>query len=289
MTRIVVGVDGSTSSKAALAWALAEAELHGWSVTAVMAWSFLDQRHISAGDRFDPRYDERSAEDALRTHVAEAIGPTAAARVEQRAVCDLPAAALLDQAKRAGLLVVGARGLGGFRGLLLGSVSQQCLEHAPCPVAVVRGGPPERRDGRPRIVVGIDGSPTAQRALRWAIEEARRLASTLQVVHAWQMPALGASLYSATGLHAGAVEDAAARVLADAIEAEDTTGLAEPVERVLRCGSPATTLLETAKGADLVVVGSRGLGGFTGLLLGSVSHQLARHVECPLVVVPADR
>ena len=138
-----------------------------------------------------------------------------------------------------------------------------------------------------RIVVGIDGSETAQRALRWAIDEARRRDARLDVIHVWHMPFVGVTPYSPPPQWDMAdFEAEAERELKRSVEAEDTTGV--EVHRVLAIGSAAGTLIDNGKGADLIVVGSRGRGGFVGLLLGSVSQQVVHHAPCPVVVVPAD-
>lgn len=140
-----------------------------------------------------------------------------------------------------------------------------------------------------RIVVGIDGSETARRSLRWAAEEARLRQASLEVVHAWHMPYVGGYPYTTTAPFDPTIfEDAARTTLDAAVDSLDTTGLAHHVERILVSGGAASAILEAAKGADLVVVGSRGLGGFTGLLLGSVSHQVAHHATCPVVIVPPE-
>jgi nucleotide-binding universal stress UspA family protein len=191
------------------------------------------------------------------------------------------------------MLVVGSRGLGGFKGLLLGSVSEQCLHHAACPVAIVRpteaSTPDEVEASRTdepaapeRIVVGFDGSPMAQHALRWALDEGRARRAVVVATYAWRSPIVG---YSPAPVDSTSIEAEAETILAKAIRAEDTTGLPRSVGRVVLSGSPSAVVLSTAKGAHLVVVGSRGVGGFKGLLLGSVSHQVARHAPCPVVVV----
>lgn len=137
-----------------------------------------------------------------------------------------------------------------------------------------------------RIVVGIDGSDGARRALRWALEEAVLRHAQVEVVHAWHLPYVSGDPFIATAFDPALYEDTARTLLDNAVDREDTSGLVAPPERTLVCGSAASALLQSAKAADLVVVGSRGLGGFTGLLLGSVSHQVAHHADCPAVVVP---
>jgi nucleotide-binding universal stress UspA family protein len=287
MPGIVIGVDGSDSAALALRWAAREGELHGWAVTAVLAWGYLSQYHAEADTPFDPDYDEADALAALQAYVERALGADRAAGVLCRPVCDLPAAALLDAAADADLVVVGARGLGGFKGMLLGSVSQHCVHHATRPTAIVHEAtgasePPVAE----RIVVGIDGSETSRRALRWAVEEARLRQATVDVVHAWHLPYVGGYPYTAGSFDPAPFEGAARQTLDGVVDGADATGLPAPIERILHLGDPATGILDTAKGADLVVLGSRGLGGFSGLLLGSVGHHVAQHGSCPVVLIP---
>ena len=149
------------------------------------------------------------------------------------------------------------------------------------------------------IVVGVDGSPGSLEALRWAATEARLREASLRLVHAWMVPLLEAmpepwvlgapaaspseeEVYTHLQAGAGAVLDAA---LAAAREQEP--GL--PVEGSLVEARPARALIDAAREADLLVVGSRGRGGFAGLLLGSASAQCVHHAPCPVVVVPARR
>lgn len=301
MDKIVVGVDGSEQAAAALRWALREAQLHGCPVKAVMAWGYLDQHHAAAGSRFAPDYDQADAVAALDSFITQAVGADLGGGVTRSVPCDLAANALISAVDEESLLVVGARGLGGFRGLLLGSVSEHCLHHAPCAVAIVRAdGRPARtapaapdelvkEPGAPveRIVVGVDGSTTAQRALRWAYEEARLRRAAVDVVHAWHVSYLATDRYLAsTGNEWDWLEAAGRKTLDAAVDDVDPSALPESPGRELVYGSAASAIIERARDADLVVVGARGFGGFAGLLLGSVSQQVARHADVPVVVVP---
>ena len=135
------------------------------------------------------------------------------------------------------------------------------------------------------IVVGVDGSDVAQDALRWATAEARVHEAKLRIVHAWQFPYAGVSPYGGMAIDPADVEATARQVLEEAVGSADLTGLASPPETVLVAQSPSEALVEAAEGADLLVVGSRGRGGFSGLLLGSVSQQAATHATCPVVIV----
>jgi nucleotide-binding universal stress UspA family protein len=153
--KIVVGVDGSAGSRAALRFALEEARLRRASVTAVFAWSIPFVADVPTGLLPELLADFRTDADQLLDEAVAAVGDTGGIEVE-RVVVDAPAGrALTEAARGADLLVVGSRGRGGFKGLLLGSVSAQCAHHAPCPVVIVPPGGDETRaavpgDGAPR-------------------------------------------------------------------------------------------------------------------------------------------
>jgi nucleotide-binding universal stress UspA family protein len=180
------------------------------------------------------------------------------------------------------MLVVGARGLGGFSGLLLGSVSQRCLHGAIVPTVIVRAGAAREPTGT--VVVGIDGSPHADAALRWALDEARRRSAALTVVHTYPAPLTGGPL-SAMQADSPALGEAAARLTTTAIAAAGASGV--ETTALVVCGSAAGALVEAGDRADLVVVGSRGRGAVSRLLLGSVATQVVQHARGPVVVVPS--
>jgi nucleotide-binding universal stress UspA family protein len=192
-----------------------------------------------------------------------------------------PTTALLTISDQAALIVLGARGTGGFPGLLIGSVSAQLAAHARCPVAVVR--PPAGHGSD--VVVGIDGSAQSEQALRLGLTEARRLGGALIAVHAYQLPPLPAAYAPNPGIdetaHRATAEEVLDRTLADI----EQTATDVKIERRVQAGPPARVLLEASADAAALVIGARGLGGFTGLILGSVSQQLIRHAPCPVIVV----
>lgn len=150
------------------------------------------------------------------------------------------------------------------------------------------------KGNRGRIVVGIDGSAVSREALKWALEEARLRNSPLHVVHAWEFPAVAVTHFGTVALPVVASEDIQRAAEEDAKEAvarvaqDDET---VPVETTVQRGHPAEVLLAASEGADLLVVGSLGHGGFSGMLLGSVSNHLVHHANCPVVIVKpaADR
>lgn len=140
-----------------------------------------------------------------------------------------------------------------------------------------------------RIVVGVDGSQGARAALEWALAEARLRSDTVEVVHArhappHMIPGPYAGPTAASEESIDRTREQAERLLEHEVRAVDTHGV--EIESIAPTGSAANSLLDVAKGADLLVVGTRGRGGFTGLLLGSVSQQVSHHAPCPVVVVP---
>jgi nucleotide-binding universal stress UspA family protein len=284
MQSIVVGTEESDGAGTALRWAADEADRHGANLTAVLAWGYLDQHRATPSDDFDTTYDEADAREALDAIVERALGAERAGGVQRRVVNDLAPQAMVDAAAGADLLVVGARGLGQLRGVVLGSVSRYCLQHAPCPVAVIREAAPDAGN-HPRVVVGIDGSGSALQALAWALDEGRVRQAKVEVVNAWHPPYLGAYPFDPGVIDIGAFEQAARDLIEDALSKQDVTGLPVSPEAVIVEDGATAAILSAADGADLVVVGSRGLGGFAEMLLGSVSHQVAHHAHCPVVVI----
>lgn len=278
MEEIIVGMDGSAGAAAALRWAVRESNLRGWPVRAVHAGGPHDDA-VGAREGVDAAGQE-AAEKALAAVVDCALGDDASEHIAMEVVHDRAAAALIERGIGARLLVVGARGEDGFPHLHLGSVGTHCLQAGPCPVAVVRGDERHWTDGR--IVVGIDGSAPSQRALHWALTEARLRACAVEVVHAWRLPVVGG--FYAVAMEPALAEAGARHVLDTALAAEDTSGI--PLTAHVPGGGPAERLLHAAETADLVVVGSTGKGAVRRLFLGSVSQQLAHHAPCPVVVVP---
>jgi nucleotide-binding universal stress UspA family protein len=144
-------------------------------------------------------------------------------------------------------------------------------------------------DGMRRIVVGVDGSETSRHALRWAAQEAAVHRAELHVVHAWDVTSLGAGVGTSPGRRSTAAPEGqhqvAQQLVSDVVREELGGSGTLNIRPSIGRGSAASVLLDAAKGADLLVVGSRGLGGFAGLLLGSVSTKMAHHAGCPVVIV----
>lgn len=274
MSEIIVGVDRSDGSRTALRWAARTAAAQGGGLRAIAAWQYPTSTVAPGGPAKLPgpdEMDERTCDD-LRAVVREELEADAD-RVEVEAGRGPAAAVLLAAAARPGtdLLVVGARGLGGFAGLLLGSVSQECVEHSPCPVVVLRGEP-DPSDGP--IVIGLDGSEGATRALEWVIDLAEATGAHIVAVHA---PILGAN---------NAMMDEARHALER--WCAPIGARAVPHELRVEPGDARTALEHVADATDasLLVVGTRGLGPVRGLLLGSVAGYVARYSKRPIAIVP---
>jgi nucleotide-binding universal stress UspA family protein len=270
---IVVGVDGSASSELALRWAAGRVRLTGQELHAVTSWDVPFPYDPPVPGDFDWAAD---AAGMLAKAVKNVLGESDAHEVVRHVAQGRPARVLIDAARDAALLVVGSRGHGGFTSLLLGSVSQHVIAHAGCPVVVVH----EHRTSTGRIAVGVDGSPESEQALRWAAGQARLTGAELHAVIAWQVPAAyGLTLQPEPDLAAHSSQTLAAAV-AGVLGREDAGRVVQEVVE----DHPAGALLSAAEGADLLVVGSRGRGFFTGMLLGSVSRHVAAHAACPVVV-----
>ena len=285
--RIVVGVDGSAHARQALRFALAEAALRGARVVVVGSWAIPPLAATGVGmiPAFDLLRAELgdSASEVLARELAEVPDAAAGVEVEQHVAQGDAAGVLVEAAAGAELLVVGSRGRGGVTGTVLGSVSRACLHHAPCPVAVVHDAGPTERS---RIVVGVDGSPGASAALEWACAEARLRDVGVYAVCAydepWGIASLGMSSAAAVAeLRTALAADAEGAL--DAAQATAPEGVGVTGEAVQGAAGPA--LVSASDGSALLVVGSRGRGGFKSLLLGSVSQYCAAQARGVVVVV----
>jgi nucleotide-binding universal stress UspA family protein len=288
---IVVGIDGSDGATRALGWAVAEAGMRTATLEVVHSWA-PPVPISSIGARVNPidsALYEREANATLEESVRAiaTFDPDGAVCIESRLVRGYASTVLLDRLDDADLLVVGSRGRGGFAGLLLGSVSQRCVEQARRPVAVIRSEEPITGKG---VVVGVDGSEGSWHALQWAFDEAALRGTLLSVVHAWPPP-LVAQPVGVVVRHSSSVDYAAhgERLLHAMVDELAARGPQQPAGISLLPieERPASALLECSRSADVLVVGSRGRGGFMGLLLGSVSQQCVHHATCAVVVVPS--
>lgn len=294
--RVVVGVDGSAESLAALSHAMEQAARRGTGVRIVSAFLPPQYWPSAYGLSAPPTVAEVKAD--LRTIASRMVEQVVAAQdalvsvpVELHEVSGSPAKVLIEQARGADLLVVGHRGRGGFASVLLGSVGLHCVLHAPCPVTVVRERAHSRRmSTEGLIVVGVDGSECGRTAFTFALEEAVRRAARVRVVTAFHPPRLWPVTF---GMASVMADPPSPEELAETVERTARQTVAEvgstaetiPVEVRAVPGNPAKILLDEAAGADLLVVGHRGLGGVASACIGSVGLQCVLHATCPLTIV----
>ena len=280
---IIVGVDGSQSAMEAVVLAVREAAWRDSPLRIVHAFGWA-LAPVPVGPSPEGPPDGGLRHDAERI-LSEAAALAADTEPKVEVTTDLidgvPSPVLLGCAQSAQLVVLGSRGLGGFTGLLLGSVAVHLAAHSPVPVLVARGT--MRRSGP--VVVGVDGSVESASALEWAVREAQLRETELVALRAWTGPQpLGPGDALPPVLDVQAAQTGEEQLLGEALEAHDGTGL--QVRRMVRHDRPARALVQLSEQAQLVVVGTRGRGGFAGLLLGSTSHQLLHHADCPVMVVP---
>ena len=281
MEQIVVGFDGSKPAMGALRWAAEEAERHGWEVLVVQSW-----REPILGDRplieiwQDPEAGARLVKAELDGAVDRVAGDHPAVHFSTQLLGDRPDRVIIEVSEDAPLVVVGARGRGGFSSLLLGSVSRRVASGAASTVVVVRG----KWDAGGDVVVGVDGSVPSRRALAWAAAEARQRRCRLRVVLAW-------SYLLPEGVHGpepfrASYTDADARLALRTI-ADEVLGTDPGVEVELEatCELAAKALMERGEDAALLVVGPRKSSMRTRFDLGSVTLQLLHHAPCPLAIV----
>ncbi|MFE0456776.1 universal stress protein [Streptomyces sp. NPDC058914] len=288
---VVVGVDGSAESLAAVEVAARGARLRGVGLRVVHAflWPVM---HVPVGPSpLGP------SESGLRTMVdqlvAEAVKRARSVApevdVSHVVVTGEPLTVLEAQSRAAELVVVGSRGTGGFVGLLVGSTAVHLAAHGRCPVLVVREQP--TADGP--IVLGVDGSAAGERAVDFAFAEAELRNAPMVGLHAWTtwnapMPApQDPSMPYANP--PGALAEEEERLLAEALAGRQERYPGVLVEHRVVHGGTREALIEASRSAQLLVVGARGRGGFGGLLLGSVSQALLHHAHCPVAVVRGTR
>ncbi|MCH9667891.1 MAG: universal stress protein [Actinomycetia bacterium] len=292
---IVVGVDGSAPSNAAVAWAAHDAALRTIPLTlvhvtvpaaaavstGVAAPSLIPMPVIEDYTRWQQENAEQVIEDAHK--IAAATSPRGL-DIQTKILSRYPTHALLELSTDAELLVAGCRGQGAVDRALLGSVSSALVHHAHCPVAIIHDeGVPSTQAP---VLVGVDGSPTSENATELAFDEASRRGVELLALHAWSdMPILGFPSINWSPAETENIKLAEKEVLAERL-----AGFAErypnvSARRVVVADRPSYQLLKHAESAQLVVVGSHGRGGFAGMLLGSVANAVVNAARVPVIVV----
>jgi nucleotide-binding universal stress UspA family protein len=279
---IIVGFDGSAGARAALRWAMDDAMLRKSPVRLVYAI----EAPVAADAVFP--VDLVYTAEGHRRRAQELLDGAAQTRPEVLVTTDLvdgPAVSVLCEVSHdAQLMVLGSRGHGGFSGLLVGSVSVAVSAHAAGPVVVVRDGDAASERDRP-VVVGVDDSAEAQAAVAFAAEESALRGVELVAVRAWNPPPVPwRSDVRPLIADAAELETAERHLLNDAVAGWSAKYPQTPVTTRLVAGDARRALVEASANAQLVVVGSRGRGGFAGLVLGSVSQHLLHHAHCTVAV-----
>jgi nucleotide-binding universal stress UspA family protein len=284
---IVVGVDGSPKSRTALAWAATEAFVRRGPLRVVHA--FLGEQQSGADapasgpvSAATPPSLILSAREVVDSVIADVRGDFPDLEVEGVLAPGWPVPVLLEESKRAGLLVMGSRALGPVRDVVVGAVSRVVVQQASCPVVVVR-----ERASRSlpdlRIVVGVDRA-SSEDALEFAFDEARRWGAGLTVLHAWTaIPGVTARRpWTVDREQRGRDER---QWLDSTLEEWHKRYPDVEVVRNVVEGEPGPQLVRLSQNARMLVVGARGRGPVAALVLGSVSMEAVHHAHCPVAVV----
>lgn len=280
---IVVAVDGSPESDTAVSWATHEAALRHSEITLmhviapmIVTWPIgAAQLEIAEWQNGASRQILEQAEKTFQASIGDLHVP--AVRTESIPSPVIPS--LINISKDAAMMVVGIRGTGRHSRLTIGSVSNALLHHAQCPVVVVHSD--DRADPTAPVVLGIDGSSASESATAFAFEEASLRGVDLVAMHAWSDTAVFPAIEMDWHLY----EQQAQETLAERLAGWQERHPDVHVHRRLPCDRPAHWLAAESQSAQLVVVGSRGRGGFTGILLGSVSLSVAQQSAAPVIVV----
>jgi nucleotide-binding universal stress UspA family protein len=284
-TGLLVCVDGSPASDAAVAWVNREATMRQLPITLlhvvepiVVGWP--------VGQMFSemPQWQQENAQHAIdqaRKILSAGLGKSDSPQVHTEIVYSKVVSTLIEASKDAWMIVVGSQGMGALGRLLLGSVSTNLVHHAHCPVAVIHSEQGVTADVSSSVLLGIDGSPEADAATALAFDEASRRGVELVALHAWS----DVAVFPALGMDWHDRASQGQEVLAERLAGWQEQYPDVRVKRLLVCDKPARWLLEESERAQLVVVGSRGRGGFPGLLLGSVGSAVAQSARVPVIVV----
>ncbi|KAA1250293.1 universal stress protein [Mycobacterium simiae] len=282
---VVVGADGSPASNAAVCWAARDAAMRNIPLTVV---------HVVSTDvaTWPPmpypdtwavwQEDEGRKVIAAAVKIAEESIPSEhKLTVKSEIVFSTPVPTMVEMSAEAELMVVGSSGRGALSRALLGSVSSSLVRRARCPVAIIRDEDPLMPDPQHApVLLGIDGSPASELATAVAFDEASRRGVELIAVHAWS----DLEVVELPGLNWSTVEAEAQCSLAERLAGWQERYPEVTVRRVVVCDRPAHQLVERSKTAQLVVVGSHGRGGVSGMLLGSVSNAVLHSVRMPVIV-----
>lgn len=280
---IVVGVDGSPASKAAVCWAGREAAMRSLPLTLVYVVSPIIPTWPDVPTAFEP---ERWGQEQARVYIDEAVriveqNTPGGVAIDEQVVFGSTVPALVDFSKEATMVVAGCRGRGAVARVLLGSVSTGLVHHAHCPVAVIHDEDPLMpHPAQAPVLVGVDGSPASELATAIAFNEASIRGVALVALHAWS----DSAVIELPGVDWDAVKVQEEQVLAERLAGWQETYPDVAVTRIVACDQPARQLIEHSESAQLVVVGSHGRGGFAGMLLGSVATAVVHGARMPVIV-----
>jgi nucleotide-binding universal stress UspA family protein len=281
---VVVGVDGSASGELALRWAVNEARSTRGPLHVVHALEnepvLIDKQQL--GTKEAPASGDpvlTAAMDVVRTMAPEV-------QAIPHSVTGFAPTTLIAASKIAAVVVVGSHGRSAIPTALLGSVSQEVASHASCPVVVVRENGTQNGGGPGHVVVGVDGSEASKPALGYAFAYAASTGSSLTAVHTWWWePLEGVSLGEPWIGDWTQIASQETALLSELLAVWSEKYPDVPVRSHVVRGDPVVELLDQSHGARLLVVGSRGRGGFIGMLLGSVSRRVLKRATVPVAVV----
>ncbi len=282
---ILVGVDGSAASDAAVAWATREAVMRQLPVTlmhavpdVVVGWP------VGQLYKDTPEWQKENGlhvVDQARKTLSASLSELESPEVHTEMVYSSVVSSLIDASRDASMVVAGSQGLGALGRVLLGSVTTALTHHALCPVAVIHADGSVAPGSNAPVLLGIDGSPASEAATALAFDEASRRGAGLVALHAWS----DVGVFPMLGMDWRDSEREGQELLAERLAGWQEQYPDVHVERLVFCDKPSRWLVQESERAQLVVVGNRGRGGFTGMLLGSVSSTVAHSVTIPVVVV----
>ncbi|OKK01357.1 universal stress protein [Amycolatopsis sp. CB00013] len=283
---IVVGADGSTGARAAATWGMQAADHHETSLELWHALGISDYYLGSVPPSDELLRKVKNRGETILREAADTVGHTYGPVVTTHLSDDSPAPALIEASETARLVVLGSTEHSRFTALFGGSVTTALAGHAHCPVVSVRGRTWDLPAAwKQPVVVGVDGSPSAEVAIAAAFDEACARGADLVAVHAWEDVSASRSFGDPAGNYGwSAFTESARRMLTEQVSKFRDSYPDVEVHQVVVHDEPRQELLRWSVKAQLVVVGSRGRGGFRGLLLGSTGQSLIHHAACPVLI-----